>query len=168
MRTKYVNFRWGHSGEFQEMEVADGRVISRHPSDGQNELSGDGIVDLGGRYLLPKFIDAHCHVLPTGLDLKKLNLGKANSQEEVLELVRDWHASQPEGWLLAVHYNQTRFDGGAHLTLADLDKISSTRPILLRHVNGHATVANSAALAAAGVDESTPDMPGGEYGRAVW
>jgi len=164
---QYVNFRWGLTGELQEMEVANGRVVSRRPSAPQTWPAGDEIVDLQGKYLLPSFIDAHCHILPTGLDLNKLHLGPARSREEVLQMVREYHAAQPEGWLLAVHYNQTKFEGGVHLTRADLDKISSIRPILLGHVNGHASLANTAALAAAGVDESTPDPSGGVYRRDV-
>jgi len=51
------------------------------------------------------------------------------------------------------------------MTRDDLDAISSTRPILLRHVNGHASVANSAALLAAGIDDITPDPAGGTIVR---
>lgn len=162
---RYVNFRWGYSGERQELEVDNGRVVSRAPSAQIGTAGRDDVVDLGGRYLLPSFVDAHCHVLPIGLDLNKLHLGSANSHEEVLQAVRDRHQSHPDGWLLAVHYNQTKYEGGRHLTRADLDKISTTRPIMLEHVNGHATVANSAALEAAGVSETTPDPSGGEYRR---
>lgn len=165
MNTKYINFRWGFDGEKQTMEVRNGRVLARYSAFGPSADSGDGVVDLGGKYLLPSFIDAHCHVLPIGLDLNKLHLGNASTHEEVLDLVRERHASHAEGWLLAVHYNQTKYEGNRHLTRGDLDKISATRPILLEHVNGHATVANSAALAAAGIAEDTPDPAGGSYGR---
>ncbi|RYE81136.1 MAG: amidohydrolase, partial [Myxococcales bacterium] len=119
--------------------------------------------DHGGRRIIPAFVDNHCHILPTGLDLLKLHLGPASTKEEVLDLVRDRHRETPEGWLHAVHYDQNRY--GAHLTRHDLDAISDARPILLRHVNGHASVANTAALRAAGVDRDTPDPTGGEYLR---
>lgn len=110
------------------------------------------------------FHDPHCHILPTGLDLQKLHLGLAESHADVTRLLQARHASHPDGWLLAVHYDQTRYEG-IHLTRRELDDISAERPILLRHVNGHASVANSAALRAAGVDASTPDPVGGEYRR---
>lgn len=127
---------------------------------------GTGDVDLGGRWVYPGFVDAHCHILPTGLDLQKLQLGQCQSQQDVLDAVRGAMTSlEPGQWLQAVHYDQNRFVGGAHLDREQLDRISSTIPILLRHVNGHASVANSAALEAAGVDGSTPDPEGGEYHR---
>jgi len=167
MNAKYTNFRWGLTGEWQEMEVQNGRVTSRVASEPAQYQDSPSLHDLGGRYLLPSFIDAHCHILPTGLDLKKLHLGSASSKEEVLDLVRERHIAQPEGWLLAVHYNQSQFEGGQHMTRYDLDQISSTRPIQLEHVNGHASVVNSAALVAAGVTDETPDPAGGSYRRDV-
>ena len=129
-------------------------------------ISGDEVVDCGGQVLLPKFIDAHCHILPTGLDLLKLDLTACQSQQEVLEAVRA-RLAETEGWVLAVQYDQTKYPGGLHITREALDAVSSTRPILLRHYNGHASVANSGALEAAGVSESTPDPAGGEFGRGA-
>lgn len=156
----YSNFRWGFSGERQEMEVVDGRVTARFPS---TAIRGE---DLGGRYLLPAFIDSHCHILPTGLDLQKLYLGACSNEEEVLDAVRQRLPEVPEGkWLLAVHYDQTKFASGEHMTRDQLDAISTAVPILLRHVNGHASVANTAALVVAGVADDTPDPDGGTFRR---
>jgi predicted amidohydrolase YtcJ len=115
--------------------------------------------------IAPGYIDAHCHILPTGLDLLKLSLRECSTPDEVLEAVRTWHEKRPDGWLHAVHYDQTKFPGAKHLTRSELDTISPTRPILLRHSNGHASVANTAALEAAGVGPSTPNPAGGEYVR---
>ncbi len=162
-----MNFQWGLDGEPQQMVVQNGLVVSRTKSTGPLSPFDGETIDLQGFYLLPKFVDAHCHILPTGLDLGKLNLGTCRSREEVLDRVRDQHLKTPEGWLLAVHYNQTNFSDGLHLTRAELDRISSTRPIMLEHVNGHATLANSAALQLAGVDDSTPDPSGGSYERDI-
>jgi predicted amidohydrolase YtcJ len=163
MRKLYTNFIWALTGEPQRMLVENGRVVWRDTA--SNEEANETI-DLNGRYMLPGFIDAHCHVLPTGLDLQKLALGHCSTPAEVLDAVRDRLAKVPEDkWLLAVHYDQTKFPGGEHLTLNDLDLISERVPILVRHVNGHASVANSAALKAAGVTEATPDPSGGAFRR---
>ncbi len=154
---RFANFRWALPGQgTTELAVVAGRFAA----------TGQGpIVDLEGGWLAPAFTDAHCHILPTGLDLQKLHLGGCGSHEEVLDAVRDRLIEvAPEAWLLAVHYDQTRYADG-HLNRDQLDAISSDRPILLRHVNGHASVANSAALLAAKVDESTPDPKGGTYVR---
>lgn len=160
----YTNFRWAFTGETQEMLVEDGRVIRRgHKHQGERPQQ---IIDLGGKLLMPAFIDSHCHILPTGLDLQKLFLGSCSTQGEVLGAVRDaLRQVEPGKWLLAVHYDQTKFPDGKHLSRSDLDAISSKTPILLRHVNGHASVANSAALQAARIREDEKDPPGGHFER---
>lgn len=93
-------------------------------------------------------------------------MGECRSREEVLQRLAAALPSIAEGsWLCAVHYDQTRFADGMHLTRDELDGISADVPIFVRHVNGHAAVANSAALSRAGVDERTPDPKGGTYVR---
>lgn len=141
------------SGEF--FSVQAGRLVS----------ADAGVDHPKGWIAKPGYIDNHCHILPTGLDLLKLNLRECQTPDDVLQAVAERHQSQPEGWLLAVQYDQTKFAGAIHLNRHQLDAISSTRPILLRHSNGHASVANSAALAAAGVTKDTEDPKGGTFVR---
>jgi predicted amidohydrolase YtcJ len=112
----------------------------------------------------PPFVDNHCHILPAGLQLLQLDLSDTRSHEEVLDKLSQRRDEQPEGWLLAVHYDQNRY-GGNHLNRLQLDAISSDRPILLRHSSGHAGVANSFALELAGVDASLQDEQGGSFER---
>lgn len=125
----------------------------------------EGAASVDRSTIRPGWIDSHSHIIPTGLDLLKLNLRPCTNRQEVLDAVADWNRSNPEGWLHAVQYDQTKFEGAKHLTKHDLDKISADRPILLRHSNGHASVANSAALAAAGITKVTEDPNGGEFVR---
>lgn len=152
---RYINFNWALPGDGpSEIAVANGRIT---------ESTSRETIDLGGASLIPAFTDAHCHVLPTGLDLQKLHLGTCRTHDDVLDAVRQRHEELPEGaWLLAVHYDQTKYDG-VHLHRDQLDAISSDRPILLRHVNGHASVANSATLTAAKVNNASLDPKGGTY-----
>lgn len=163
MRRLITNFRWWETGESQGMLVENGRVVSR----GANLNAEDAeIVDFGGKTLMPAFIDSHCHILPTGLDLQKLSLAPFSTKAEILDAVRDRHQIEPQDkWLRAVLYDQTKFSDGTHLDRHQLDAISLERPIILRHSNGHASVANTAALTAAVVDESTPDPFGGTFVR---
>lgn len=161
---RYKNFRTLDRNEYHELYVEDGRFASK-PIPAKVLTEVDEEVDCGGKTLLPGFIDSHCHILPTGLDLLKLNLTQCSTREEILDMVRDRHRTHPDGWLLAVQYDNNKFADGLHLSKDDLDQISSTRPILLRHYNGHCSVANSEALRLAKVDESTPNPSGGEFVR---
>ena len=140
-------------GQAKRVEVAAGLITAVSPIENTDQP-----------VFHAAFVDNHCHILPTGLDLAKLHLGSADTHDEVLELLAERHLAQPDGWLLAVHYDQNRYQG-VHLTRHDLDRISGDRPILLRHVNGHAGVANSAALGLVGVSAETPDPSGGQYRR---
>lgn len=163
MRELFTGFRWWENDETQSLLVEDGRVVARGA-----EVSSPGAPtrDLGGRTVAPAFVDAHCHILSTGLDLQRLHLGGCATREEVLERVRGrLDAVEAGEWLRAVHYDQTKFDDAQHLTRHDLDTLSESVPILLRHSNGHASIANTAALRAAGVGAATVDPPGGEYVR---
>jgi predicted amidohydrolase YtcJ len=145
----FRNVRWWENGSLTDIEL---------PNQGAD-------VDGEGKWLLPKFVDAHCHILPTGLDLLKLDLSHCQTREEVLDAVRDQNKMQPEGWLLAVQYDQTKYSDGRHITLTELDQISDDRPILLRHYNGHCSVCNSKALELANVNQTTENPSGGEFGR---
>ncbi len=161
MRRKFTNFKFGE-GALTEMATLDGVIVGIGPDVGEAEET----VDLGRKWVAPSFNDSHCHILPTGLDLKKLHLGSCSTHEEVLEAVRSrLDEVEPRQWLHAVHYDQTKFPGAEHLNRNQLDAISTEVPILLRHSNGHASVANSAALQAAGIGEKVEDPVGGTYVR---
>lgn len=157
-------FIWGLDGSVQEMVVDGGRVIHRGPIGTAG--TAERISDCSGRVLIPAFIDNHCHILPTGLDLLKVQLGGCSEREQVLEALRGAEQNLSEGeWLMAVHYDQTKFADSKHIDRWELDLISTEKPILIRHVSGHASVANTAALKAAGIDESEPNPPGGAFVR---
>lgn len=191
MRQVFTDFVWGLTGEPQEMLVEDGRVVWRGapgvlpvssegvtPIDGTQATQRLGtippacayvgpqrqVISLGGRKLYPGMVDCHCHVLPSGLSLKEVDLSDCADAGQALDKLLDEHRRLEEGkWLLAGGYNQSNFPEGRHLTRAQLDSVSSTRPILVGHVSGHASVANSAAFQAAGIDSSTPNPVGGEF-----
>lgn len=148
------------------LDASSGRAL-RLSLDGGKILSSDEIAPRPGLPgLLPSLADNHCHILPTGLDMQKLWLGACESKAQVLDALRD-RAAQTEGsdWVLAVHYDQTKFADGQHIHRLELDAIDSEKPILVRHVNGHASVANSAALLAANIDQSSANPPGGDFVR---
>lgn len=144
-------------GQSLDFFVKDGKFV--------DAIRGSQQVDLKGAVVAPGFVDAHCHIIPMGLDLLKPNLSPCQNRDDVLQAVADWHARSSEGWLLAVQYDQTKFDDARHLTRDELDSVVKDRPVLLRHSNGHASVANTQALQAAQIDEGVSDPSGGTYVR---
>ncbi|RMG22957.1 MAG: amidohydrolase [Armatimonadetes bacterium] len=161
MRVLFKNVRTSETSEPITLHAEDGRWTSVAFS----EREADTVVDLEGGFVLPGFVDCHCHVLPMGLDLQAVDLSGCWTREEVLRTIADAAASHEDGWLLAVQYDQTRFPEGSHLTIAELDPVTKGIPTILRHSSGHAAVVNSAVLQIAGIEAETEDPPGGEIVR---
>jgi predicted amidohydrolase YtcJ len=144
------------------MRVSDEGLVTYM---GPDEPFADDEVDLEGAWLMPGFVDCHCHIMPTGFDLQRLDLTSCGSKEEMLLAARDAAADLPEDtWLLATHYDQNKFADGKHITAADLDAYLSV-PVILRHSSGHACVVNSRAMQLAGITVGTDDPRGGELLR---
>jgi len=121
------------------------------------------VVDGHGQTLLPGFIDAHGHVMDLGLAAMRLDVGGTRSIGEVQQRLRDYAAAHPETkWIIGFGWNQELWAEKRFPSAADLDSVVSDRPVVLERVDGHAIVANSAALRAAGVTSTTKPPAGGE------
>lgn len=156
MATRFTNFK-SHSGENIDLLVENGLIVANaEPSE---------TIDGGGEILVPGLIDSHCHILPTGLDLIRPSLVNADTREQALQVIRDAVQEHTGGWMQVVQYDQNRYPDAKHLTRWELDEISSEIPILLRHSNGHAGVANTAALQAANISPDQKDPEGGNFVR---
>lgn len=136
-------------------------------------LVGDDteVVDLRGRTLLPGFIDAHGHFPGSGMsaisaELYSPPIGDKKTMADVLQALQV-RASQVDAgdWVTGSGYDDTLLAEKRHPTRAELDSVSMEHPVVAMHVSGHMLVANSAALAAVGIDASTPDPEGGVIGR---
>ncbi|MEM2126114.1 MAG: amidohydrolase [Candidatus Methanosuratincola sp.] len=164
MDFRRVLFRRGvdsFSGEEFNVLVAGGRVVYR----GKEEPSGDEVVDLEGGFILPGFVDAHCHILSQGLHLERLDLFLCQTREEVLARLRDFALSTQEEWIQAVNYDANRFSDGRDILAKEIDQVVPHFPVVLRHVSGHSIVVNTEAFRRAGITSSTPDPKGGRICR---
>ena len=131
---------------------------------------GTRVVDLAGRALLPGFNDNHTHPISYGLALSRIDARPAAvpTLAGLQAAFRAAAAEQPaaaDGWLLARGYDDSRLDVRRHPTRHELDAATGGRPALLTRTCGHLAVANSAALARAGVTRDTPDPEGGQIDR---
>ncbi|MGB8224522.1 MAG: amidohydrolase [Polyangiales bacterium] len=128
----------------------------------------DVTFDLGGRTVVPGFIEAHGHFPGVGLvavaaDLNSPPIGLIQNIPQALEALKQADADHPgKDWLIGFGYDDTMLEERRHLTRADLDSVSTSRPILAMHISGHMAAVNSLALQHAGISAETPDPPGGE------
>lgn len=123
-------------------------------------------LDARGRTVIPGLIDAHGHVMGLGEAALSLDLSATKSLAEAQEALRRYAADRPTPlWIRGGGWNQERWQLGRFPTAADIDAIAPGRPVVLDRVDGHALLANSAAMAAAGITAATKDPPGGRIER---
>ncbi len=130
------------------------------------------IVELGTRALLPGFIDAHGHVTMLAGYIDRVNVSSppVGAVTDIATLQSALRAqlkkdSTAHDWIIGWGYDDSLLAEKRHPTRDELDAVSSDTPILILHVSGHLAVANSAALAAAGVSAATADPAGGHFRR---
>ena len=142
----------------------DGKIVQVIPEGAMMKLAGvDKVIDGGGRTLLPGLIDGHGHVMELGFDALQLDLVGSSSLQDLQQRLKAYAAAHPgKGWIKGAGWNQELWPTKTFPTSADLDAVVSDRPVVLTRVDGHAIVANSAALKAAGITAQTPAPKGGE------
>lgn len=123
-------------------------------------------IDLGGKPVYPGFIDAHAHMEGLGASLMNLDVAGARSEDDaasrVAGAVRD---TVRGGWIRGRGWDQNRWPSHEFPTRASLDRAAPSIPVILTRVDGHAVWVNTRALAIAGIDAHTPDVPGGRILR---
>jgi predicted amidohydrolase YtcJ len=123
-------------------------------------------LDARGRTVIPGMIDAHGHVMALGEVALSLDLAETNSLAEMQASLRKYAADRPTPlWIRGFGWNHERWGLGRYPTIADIDAITPGRPVVLDRIDGHALLANSAAMAAAGISARTKDPAGGRIER---
>ncbi len=129
--------------------------------------------DLQGAALLPGFIDAHGHVIGTGLQATVANLladpdGEVTSIESLQEKLREFAGSevgQRSEWILGFGYDDSTLAERRHPTRDDLDAVSIDKPVLAIHQSFHLGAVNSKGLELLDYTTKTKDPEGGVIRR---
>ncbi|KQY76795.1 MULTISPECIES: amidohydrolase [unclassified Brevundimonas] len=142
--------------------VQDGRIAYVGPASGVPDVEYAETLDLEGAVLFPGFTDGHAHLDGIGWRELTLNLEGSASVADAMARLRAWAAAHPEGPIVGRGWIETRWPEARFLTAADLDAAAPGRVVLLGRADGHAVVASTPALAAAGIGASTVAPSGGE------
>lgn len=124
------------------------------------------MVDLDGAFVMPGFNDAHAHLGDGGQILLSVNLIGVKSLREMQDRIRTTaQKAAPGQWLKGGGWDHTLWAGAKLPNRADIDAAAEGHPAIFVRVDGHIAVADSAALAAAGITRETPDPQGGKIDR---
>ncbi|MEQ8935885.1 MAG: amidohydrolase [Amphiplicatus sp.] len=152
----------------EAVAVTDGRIIAVGATAEINTLVGPHTekIDLAGAALYPGFTDAHAHLLGIGMRELTLNLEGVASIEELVDIIAaNVGETNPGDTVYGRGWIETGWPEKRFPSRDDLDPVSPDNPVVLYRADGHAALANSAALDAAGVDDATPDPEGGRIDR---
>jgi predicted amidohydrolase YtcJ len=120
------------------------------------------VVDAKGNRLLPGFNDAHVHFSDGGAGLSAVQLTDVTSLKEFVQKIADYAAHAPKGeWIRNGNWDETKWSPAKLPTRQDIDAATPDNPLVLDRYDGHMVLANSKALALAGITSKSPDPPGG-------
>ncbi|BAK67784.1 conserved hypothetical protein [Sphingobium sp. SYK-6] len=146
--------------------VKDGKIVAVGGQELLKRFPKAERIDLTGRTLMPGFIDTHIHV--TGLAHRAIEPDKAKSIAEIQQMVAaKAKALGPGEWITGYGWDEALLAEKRVPTRADLDVAAPNNPVVLTRAGSHSSVSNSAALALAGIDASTPDPDGGLIERGA-
>jgi len=112
---------------------------------GFHESAETRVVDLGGRTVLPGFVDAHTHLEMVGRRAREADLGDTAGPAECVERLQE-HRDETDGWVLGFAYDESTWDESRYLTREDLDAVSTDRPVAAFREDMHLVSVNSVAL----------------------
>lgn len=147
--------------------TSGGKIVAAGPADElRAKYPNAKQVDVAGGTILPGLTDAHGHLDGLGAALSVVNLTGTESYEDVIARVRERASRASAGeWIVGRGWDQNDWPVKDFPTAAALDAAIGDRPVFLRRVDGHAAIANSVAMRAAGVTAATQDPQGGRIIR---
>lgn len=156
--------------EAEAILVKDGKIEKIGSTDKILSLKNNNteIVNLGGKTLMPAFIDSHSHITNYATTMGIASLGELINFDEIIEKLSEFkkeHKLKENEWIVGFGYDNNNLEEKAHPTKELLDKVSTEIPILITHASGHMGVINSKALEVLGINSNTPDPEGGHIGR---
>ena len=112
------------------------------------------VADLGGRTVIPGFIETHYHL--SLFAMMRLQADCRTPPNRTLQDVlgrigQKAEAVGPGNWVRGWGFDDTLIDVKRHLTKSDLDEAAPQNPVFVSHASGHLAYANSRALKIAGI-----------------
>lgn len=142
--------------------VKDGKIVAvGTTSEISSTYKAIDTINADGNTVLPGFIDAHCHFLGLGFNQQQVNLVGTTSFEEMMKRVLDFQNENNKAFIFGRGWDENDWEDKELPTKNLLDKLYPNTPIALTRIDGHAILANQAALDLGGVTVKSK-VEGGE------
>jgi predicted amidohydrolase YtcJ len=150
----------------QAMAIGGGKILAVGTTEEISRLAGPQTLkhDLSNSntFVFPGFNDAHTHLGSAGSTKLNVDLTGVQSLADMLTKIQAFAANSPSGhWLTGGNWDHTLWAQKVLPTRQDLDRVTGDHPAFLDRIDGHIAIANSAALAAAGITGKTVPPQGG-------
>ncbi|MEE9231361.1 MAG: amidohydrolase [Acidobacteriota bacterium] len=159
---------WEEHPEVQAIALRGGRIVAVGDDADIRALAGPStrIDDLGGKHVVPGFIDSHTHFIEGGRYLQGIDLRDARSEREMTSRLGR-HASRlpPGRWIQNGNWDHERWNPVRLPSKHSIDRFTPDHPVSVSRLDGHMVLVNSLALSLAGIRRDTPDPPGGRIDR---
>lgn len=120
------------------------------------------LINLGGKLVVPGFIENHTHFLSGGYTLMGVNLRTAKTPKDFISELKNYCEQHPDNrWILGGDWDHEAW--GGELPVKEwIDSVTGNHPVFVSRYDGHMAFANSKALQMAGITKNTPVPKGGE------
>jgi predicted amidohydrolase YtcJ len=146
--------------------VADGKITWVGDARSVNVAQS---TDLGGRTVVPGFIDIHTHPTLVAMTFRAVpcTIPIVHDIPGLIEALRT-HPNYGKGernWIEGWGYDESKLQEQRTPTTEDLDRVSTTQPVYVLRSDCHSGVCNTKALQIAGITRNTPDPESARFGR---
>ncbi|MDX1602860.1 MAG: amidohydrolase [Salinimicrobium sediminis] len=146
----------------EAVAIKDGKFLAVGTSEElQEKYDATEVVDAAGKTILPGLIDAHAHFYGQGMNLQAVDLTETSSFEEVVNRIVEFQKQKNSEFIIGRGWDQNDWEVKEFPVKDTLDALFPDTPVAITRIDGHALLANQAALDAAGITPSTP-AEGGE------
>ena len=144
------------TGQAQAMAIKDGKVMATGSRQEIEEHYQSPIIKaFEGMHIYPGFNDAHAHFVGYARGLGRVNLMGTKSWDECLQRVQAFAERTESDYIIGRGWDQNDWEQKEYPTRAELDSMFPNIPVVLKRVDGHAALANQAALDFSGIKAST-------------
>jgi len=155
----------------------DGKIIAVGSTADVMKLKGEAtkLIDLGGKTMIPGFVDAHGHIFMGGIQALSANMlappdGNVRDIASLQQTLRDWMAANKKivdevKLVIGFGYDNSQLKELRHPTRDDLDAVSKDLAVVIVHQSGHLGSVNSKGLEILGYTKDTPNPAGGVIQR---